>query len=1099
MQTSKHKGAVRLLSHSIAGMAGIAVAALLSLGLPEQATSQISGKVITAPRFGAEAHATEAKPIKRPVQADIPPPPPTIYVPGLSEPFIATGPVSDAETKDLNAAAQEFHDIPLKMKGGDFADFAKPLEAFVAAHKGSNWNPSILTDLALGYVRDGYYDKTFTDLELAWQQGKDASSPQAHLLMDRTIGELIKMHARVGHAEQVDALLTSIRGRPIGGPATQLIQGAREGLWDFHHNPGVAYLCGPAALRNVMKALKAPKKQMDTILDARSGPHGFSLTQLAALADKVKFKYRLIHREKGQPIPVPSIINWNIHHYAAIVGERDGYYLVDDPTFGDNTGQAITERAIDAGSSGYFLVPVEVADAAKDTGWRTVAAKSAEAKAVYGMGDTNNSVSYATMAGDIMNDPPPTPDPNGCILCYVKDALNNLFSGASQTASEVPQQSNTEAPQMTIPRAHLMVVSLNLTDQPVGYRPQIGVPNLDRITYNSREDTQPTSFGFGNLSGNWLHSWQAMVLDNPGSVGVGVTRYASGGGSTPYTSSDYDSSTGAFTAATPDQSVLYRVPASGALSYYKRVMPDGSYEIYGQSNGATGSQRLIFLTEIHDAQGNTTTINYTHGTGTTYTINYVQDAMGRQTTFTYGISGHPLLISKITDPFGRYASFTYDSSARLASITDPVGITSSFTYSTTETTFVNSLTTPYGTSNFDDTINSHDHNESNTRALRIIDPLGYTDYYYFYQYTQSPPITSPTDSVVPAGMNTGDNSGSGYLQYRNTYYWNRHAFAQCTGAQMPNYCDPVVDKNLPIIYHWLHDYVTLHTGRVLGSIKRQNQNRTWLNYPNMASQGHYSGTYDAPNYTGSVRNDGTTTQLSQATYNVNGFPLTKIDPKGRETQYNYDTNAIDLLTVKQLTAPSTFTTIATYGSYSNHLPQTYTGPDGQTWNYTYTGAASLRPSPTRIPTSPRTITTPPAASPPSSTPTDDTILTLTYDSTDRVHTRTDSEGYVLTYDYDNLDRITRSPIRIARRINTITTSSPAPMSGTASLELRKYTDRLGRVTTYNYDADRRLTSVVEPTTSSTTRTTSYSLLRGRHAQGNNRCERQCDALGHRHQ
>ena len=56
----------------------------------------------------------------------------------------------------------------------------------------------------------------------------------------------------------------------------------------------------------------------------------------------------------------------------------------------------------------------------------------------------------------------------------------------------------------------------------------------------------------------------------------------------------------------------------------------------------------------------------------------------------------------------------------------------------------------------------------------------------------------------------------------------------------------------------------------------------------------------------------------------------------------------------------------------------------------------------------------------------------------------------------------------------MTITSIQHLVGTASLELRKYTDRLGRVTTYNYDADRRLTSVVDPTTSTTTRTTSYS-------------------------
>ncbi len=1015
----------------------------MSLALPESAESQISGHVVSAPKFGSEAqHSSPPKEVKRPVQADIPPPPPTIYVPGLSEPFIAMGPVSDEETKELNEAAQEFQDIPLKMNGGDFADFAKPLEAFVTAHKGSNWNPSILTDLGIGYVLDGYYSRAFTDYEQAWEQGKDAANPQAHLLMDRTIGELIKMHARVGHADQVEALLTSIKGRPIGGPATEMIQGAREGLWAFHHNPGLAYLCGPHALRKVMKVLGSPKKQIETVMDARSGPHGFSLTQLAALADKAKFKYRLIHREPGQPIPVPSIINWNIHHYAAIVGMSNGYYLVDDPTFGNATSQAVTERAINQESSGYFLVPAEVADAQKDAGWRTISAKSDEAKSVYGMGDTNGSDDF-------------------CTACFDK-----------KMKSALTLQNNPFEP-MTVANAHTMTVSLNLTDTPVGYRPQIGLPNLDQVTYNSREVLQPTSFSFGNLSGKWLHSWQSFILDNPGSPGANVTHYNTGGGSQPYSGSDFNPTTGTFTAETPNQAVLKRVPASGTLSYYELDMPDGSYEKYAQSNGATGSQRLIFLTDIYDAQGNHTQLHYQNVSGThNYYIDYVQDAMGRQTTFTYAISGHPLLISKITDPFGRYASFTYDSSARLASITDPAGITSSFTYSTTETTFVTSLTTPYGTSNFDDTINSADHAESNTRALRLIDPLGNTDYLYFYQYSQTPPITPHSDTYVPSGMNTGDN---GDLEWRNTYYWNRHAFAQCTGAQMPNYCDPVTDEGKSEIFHWLHDYVTLHTGRVWGSTKKALEYRVWYNYPNMASQGHYSGTYDAPTYIGRVL-DGTpgATQLSAFTYNSLGFPLTATDPKGRETSYTYDTNNIDLLTVKQLTAPSTFTTIASYGSYSNHLPQTYTGPDGQTWNYTYTSAGQLK-----------TVTDPNShvttwnydTSGRLSTIVDantTTILTLTYDSADRVHTRTDSQGYTLTYAYDNLDRITSITYPDSTTDQYDYTFQSGTYAGTASLELRKYTDRLGRVTTYNYDADRRLTSVVEPTTSSTTRTTSYS-------------------------
>lgn len=46
-------------------------------------------------------------------------------------------------------------------------------------------------------------------------------------------------------------------------------------------------------------------------------------------------------------------------------------------------------------------------------------------------------------------------------------------------------------------------------------------------------------------------------------------------------------------------------------------------------------------------------------------------------------------------------------------------------------------------------------------------------------------------------------------------------------------------------------------------------------------------------------------------------------------------------------------------------------------------------------------------------------------------------------------------------------------AGKPSLDLRQHTDRLGRVSTYNYNADRRLTVVTEPIAASVTRTTSH--------------------------
>ncbi len=67
---------------------------------------------------------------------------------------------------------------------------------------------------------------------------------------------------------------------------------------------------------------------------------------------------------------MPSIINLKLHHYAAIIGRRGKLYEVIDPTFGGASSSALTEKAIDEESSGYYIVPAKAMQ--KKTGWRTV-------------------------------------------------------------------------------------------------------------------------------------------------------------------------------------------------------------------------------------------------------------------------------------------------------------------------------------------------------------------------------------------------------------------------------------------------------------------------------------------------------------------------------------------------------------------------------------------------------------------------------------------------------------------------------------------------------------------------------------------------------
>ena len=746
---------------------------------------------------------------------------------------------------------------------------------------------------------------------------------------------------------------------------------------------------------------------------------------------------------------MPSVINWNVHHYAAILRQQDRVYGIDDPTFGDVSGVALTAKAIDAESSGYFLVPDVVMKANPKAGWRVISKNSDEAKAVYGMGTTTNS----TLGGTTVSDTTCCTDPSP------SDPIPN--STPESTSGSVGVNG------MTTAHPTPMVVSLNLSDTPVGYVPQKGVSSTVGLSYNSREAEQPATLSFGNVSPKWTHSWIGFTQDDPttGRQGYNVMRYASGGGGVDY-QSYYNQSTGSLPAEMIDNSQMWRSPVSGTISNYQHRMPDGKVETYSLPDGATTYPRKVFLTSVTDKKGNTTTLNY----DSSFRITSITDAMGRSTTFTYGLSGYPLLVTKITDPFGRTTQLTYDTSLRLSTITDPVGITSSFTYSTTEPTFVTSLTTPYGASTYNDIPNPNDTVETNTRSLTMTDPMGYTDFYYFYQ---NPSIVPSTDS--PPYPITADN---GYLQWRNTFHWDPHQFA--LGVTMTSGQVTAEDFSKADILHWYHDPLTFFTSRGIASIKRPLESRFWYQYPN-SPYPYDSGTLNRPNYYGRKLDDGSS-QMSAATYNtVYGYSpqfgnlLTTTDPKGRVTKYNYASNNIDLLTVQQLTtSPSTYTTIATYGSYnSQHEPQTYTGPDGQTWHYTYNSAGQIK---TVTDPNSNTTTWNYDSSGRLSTIVDAnsvTVLTLTYDSADRIRTRTDSQGYVLTYDYDNIDRITKITYPDGTTDLYDYNFQSGPNVGTPSLELRKYTDRLGRVTLRDYDADRRLISITEPIAGSTTRTTTY--------------------------
>ena len=905
-----------------------------------------------------------------------PPRQPTLF----AEPLVQTAPATPAEDLALSKALAVYAH---RTNPDDFSS----LTGFLSQYPNSGWAPALLTNLGLSYLHDGNFSLAIDAWKAAWQQGKGATDPRAHALVDRAVGQLARLYASLGQSQNLTALFAEIGNRRVTGSATEDVQDAREALTMAQRDHKHLYNCGPIALGILMLAQNPHDQRGNLLPFYPSGTAGTNLGELGKIGDKLGFSSRLVLRKPGQPVPIPSIVHWKAGHFATIVGEAIGRYHVEDPVFA-GADLWVTQAALDTESSGYFLVP---ASKTMRTGWLT--ASSAAAAQIWGKGATN-----AVQPGDA-GDPFAGGGPDGCPMC-----------GYGIKAA---------------------TVGLTLSDQPVGYTPPIGPAPTVAITYNQREDSQPANFSFYNVSQKWTLNWLAYVTDDPTNPGASVSRYLPGGGAYYYTG--YNSSTGAFATESDDNSVL--VLASANPVTYRRQLPDGSVNIYAQSDGNIAYPRHIFLSQVIDSQGNTLTLNY----DSQMRLISLTDATGRQTTFSYNQPAQPLLVTQITDPFGRSATFTYDSAGRLSSITDILGLTSSFTYDANS--LVNSLTPPYGTTNFAYTAPG---SSGPPRFLQVTDPLGYHEREEWVEPAPGIPDTDPA-STVPVGMPvTLENQ---YLEYRDSFHWDKNAYV-LAGCTPTGGCD----YTKAVDWHFAHVPNTSTKSTTIESIKNPLENRIWFNYPGQTA-GYYAGTYNQPIATGRVLDDGTT-QINQTAYGTTGFfqPTQEIDPIGRTTSFSY-LNQIDLSAIYQQTASTVNTVLAQIGYNYTHRPVAYVDAAGQVTKQSYNAAGQLTSvtNPLNQTTTYHYNSTGDLTSIVNANGV--TAATYTYDAFDRVATYADSQGWTAHYYYDAANRITK----------TTYPDGTADTYTYNNLDLASYQDRLGRIWTYTYDADRRLTAMTDST------------------------------------
>lgn len=916
----------------------------------------------------------------------------------FSEPLTPAAKTHSAENRELARALLAYRDA---VRDTGDSDAVEPLIAFLDTHPDSAWKPVLRLELGIIYRRTGHFSKALATWQAGWKESRDLRDPRGVAVANAIVAHLSQLEAYLGRKELLQPLLASIHDRTVGGTSAQLITDSHTGLYDMLNDPAESFRCGPLALKRILNYSSAkPSADSLRVLDqAHSTENGLSLSAVQGIAEKAGMHYQMAFRKPGAAVLMPAVAHWKAGHYAAIVDRLNGHYLVQDTTFGEDV--RVSSATLDEEGSGYFLVP----KGPLPEGWRSVSAQ--EGAGIWGRGDTGNSHDSGATGSNC-------PGSGGC----------------------------------TSPSVELEVVGLQLSDTPVGYTPPLGPSVHFTLVYSHRDSQQPTTgFTYSNFGPKWTFNWLSYITDTVGTNGS-ASLYRRGGGNEPFT---FSSTTATTAYPGPySQAILTRtVNSSGASTGFTLTNRDGSFAQFNLPGSTVGQ---FFMTAVGDASGNKVTLTY----DSLFRIVAITDAVGEVTTISYP-SSTSTVVSRITDPFGRSSSFTYTADGHLGSITDVLGITSSYTYGQgTDPDFVNTLTTPYGSTTFTFGDSSTNSSLGSTRFLKTVDPLNRTSYVEFDQGVDAGDTSGGSlinSSLMPVGMS---NSCNEYMNWRNTFVFDANEYAQATQGSSLNY-------GLAHVIHWLHTSDGQSTSRFVESEKQPLENRVWYNYPGQPNCIYapvsstpsggvatvVNGASSEPSVIGRVLDNGTT-QLQTFQYNAQGNVTRIIDPVGRTTTYTYAANGIDLLSVANTTSGTQVLEKRTYNS--QHRPLTITSVNGQSSRYQYNSTGELTRYTDRL----GHVTT---ISYDSSGrahaiqgPVAGATYSFSYDSVNRIASVTDLDGSSIHFTYDSADRITSA-------------TYPDGTYGTRAytlLDVTSATDRLGQTTTYTYDADRELVTSTDP-------------------------------------
>ena len=888
----------------------------------------------------------------------------------------------------------------------------KQLEKFVVAHQQSRWVPALQNNIAAKKFKSGYFTEAISAYKSSWDRAKRETGFQQRQIADTAAGELLLIYCCFGRVPEVESLLAELKGRNVFA-AQQKIKQAQEALHVMKHDPGIAFMCGPYALGRILHNQNAPVSVIEEVNKLASTSRGTNLQQLKELSDRVGLHFQAAKRTPKAQIITPSVIHWKVGHYGALTASSAAAgYLTQDATFAPDSDFWVTADAIDQESSGYFLIPA----GPLPPGWSSVS--PSEAQNVWGKG-------YITARMPVTGSDDPQIDPCSCQECPKPSGQGS------------PPQGTGGMPQVTV---FTTQATERIVDVPLSYPCPVGPSMEFQANYNYLEQLPSgTTMDFcSNFGAFWKFNWVSYLEVNPTNRNVRIALRDGGLEEFYYGAISFGGYRDNVTNPYPPNPYSFAQLNVIGPDTYQRVLPDGSSEIFSKLDA---SYQRIFMTEVRDAQGNSATIQY----DSDFRVTSITDAIGQVTTVTHwsdsvGNDGFYKIkeISVFSSPNTRTATFSYTPTtyANLLSITDAESMVSSFTYGTgAESSLIESMTTPYGTTSFDDYI------PSNGGTTPHFPPRGLL-------------ITFP-DSSTARVENWGDRwEGPTNQKLNYTVFWNRYNVGHWSDGYPEN--EDYATKTTMRSTNGFPGLTAITLIPIVVSDKPLLTDKIDYTYNQIS---YNPGLMRRPN---SINQSGA---IWQYQYNSFGHVTQSIDPIGRTFTYKYAANDIDLLEVRE-TKGTDYFLLGKWIFNDIHLPTKYIDGSGRATLYSYN-----TPSPT-VPKGQLASVTDANSSvwtftyDNRSPSTVDAFLIQTqgplsgsadvtdfeYDAAGHLKTVTDSEGYALSYEYDKLNRPTK----------TTYPDGTTELTTYDKLDIDTHVDRIGRTTSYTYNTLGQLLTETDP-------------------------------------